>query len=99
MIKRGGYIRNDIYNADGIGRNWKVLPRKSLTSRRESSTPGYKVSKDRITATVCASGDHGLPLLVIRKAIKPRCFKNVNRLPVTYKAQKSARMNSELFYE
>jgi hypothetical protein len=94
MIKREGYTKNDVYNADETGINWKA-------SRQESSTPSYKVSKDRITAMVCAnaSGDHALPLLVIGTAIKPRCFKNVNQLPVKYKAQKSAWMNSKLFYE
>jgi len=101
MIEREGYTRNDIYNADESGINWKALPRKSLASCHESSAPGYKFSKDRITAIVCAnaSGDQILPLLVNRKAIKSWCFKNFNRLLVTYKAQKIGWMNSELFYE
>ncbi|XP_060845567.1 jerky protein homolog-like [Rhopalosiphum padi] len=101
VIKQEGYTRNDIYNADETSINWKAFPRKSLAPRRESSAPGYKVGKDKITAIVCAnaSGDHALPLLVIGKTIKPRCFKNVPQLPVKYKAQKSARINSDLFYE
>ncbi|KAK0062605.1 jerky protein, partial [Biomphalaria pfeifferi] len=50
---------------------------------------------------VCAnvSGTHTLPLLVIGKSKKPRCFKNVSCLPTLYKAQKSAWMNSALFSE
>ncbi|GFY47148.1 jerky-like protein [Trichonephila inaurata madagascariensis] len=48
---------------------------------------------------VCAnaSGTHSLPLLVIGKSKKPRCFKNVSCHPTPYKAQKSAWMNSVLF--
>jgi len=101
MIKWEGYTRNNIYNADGTGINWKDLPWKSLASCCESPVLSYKVSKDRINVMICAnaSEDHVLPLLVIRKAIKPRCFKNVNQIPVTYKAQKSIWMNSEWFYE
>ncbi|GFU83643.1 jerky protein homolog-like [Trichonephila clavipes] len=69
--------RDDIYNVDETGVNWKVLPRKSLTSKGESTTPGFKVSKERVTAVICtkASGTHSLPLLVIGKSKKPRYFK------------------------
>jgi len=79
-VRLEGYTRNYIYNTDETGINWKELPQKSLVSCHEISAPGYKVSKDRITVMVCAnaSGDHALLLLVIGKAIKPLCFKNVN---------------------
>lgn len=46
-----------------------------------------------------ASGTHALPLLVIGKSKKPRCFKNIACLPVTYRGQKSAWMDSEIFME
>ena len=80
------YKRQDVYNADETGINWRALPRKSLASRREQSAPGFKVSKERITAMVCAnaSGEHKVKLLVIGKSKKPRCFKNVHTLPVSY---------------
>ena len=50
---------------------------------------------------VCAdaSGKHILPLLVIGKAKKPCCFKNLVCFPTTYKSQKSARMNSQVFID
>lgn len=91
IIKQEGYTRNDIYNSDETDMNWKALPQKSLASRRESSAPGYKVIKCRITAMVCknAREEYALPLLMIGKAIISQCFKNVNRLPVTYKVQKN----------
>ena len=36
-------------------------------------------------------------LLVIGKSKKPRCFKNIQTLPVNYKANKKAWMTSKLF--
>ncbi|OWR54561.1 jerky protein [Danaus plexippus plexippus] len=57
----------DFLNADETGLNWKALPSRSLSSRRENAAPGHKVSKDRVTVMVCvnARGTHRLPLLLI----------------------------------
>lgn len=96
-----GFSRDDVYNADETGVNWRSLPRKSLASRNETRAPGYKVSKDRVMAMFCAneSGTHSLPLLLIDKSKKPRCFKDVTCLPVTYRAHKSSWMSSDIFLE
>ena len=40
-----------------------------------------------------------LPLFVIGKAVKPRCFKHIKQLPCRYRGQKRSWMNSELFEE
>ncbi|GFY74837.1 otoferlin [Trichonephila inaurata madagascariensis] len=95
------FSRDDIYNVDETGINWKALPKKSIASKRESTAPGFKVSKESVTAMVCANASrtHTLPLLVIDKSKKPRCFKNVSCLPTLYKAQKSTWMNSAHFSE
>lgn len=101
-VVNAGFSRDDVYNADETGVNWRSLPRKSLASRNETRAPGYKVSKDRVTAMVCAnaSGTHSLPLLLIGKSKKPRCFKNIKCLPVcTYKAQKSSWMSADIFLD
>lgn len=81
----------NIYNADETGLNWKKLPIKSLVSKRETATPGYKASKARITAMVCtnSTGDHKL-LLIIGKAKQPRCFRGLSKFPVIYKNQKNS---------
>lgn len=55
MIDIEKYNRDDIYNADKTGINWRALPRCSLTSCQETSAPGFKVSKERSTAMVCAN--------------------------------------------
>lgn len=43
------------------------------------------------------SGTEKHPLLVIGRSAKPRCFKNVRSLPVIYKSNKKAWMNSKIF--
>lgn len=96
-------VREQVYNCDETGLNWKALPQKTLTSFSEKTAPGFKFQKDRITAMVCANatGNHRLPLLVIGKSKKPRAFKNLNMnaLTVNYYAQKSAWMDQTIFFD
>ena len=76
---------------------------KELWSRHEKSAPGLKKAKDRLTVLGCtnATGTHKLKPVLIGKSVKPKCFKNVNMdaLPVIYKSQRNAWMNSEIFAE
>ena len=60
---------------------------------------GGKLSKERLTVLVAAnmSGNDKLPLLVIGKFAKPRCFNGVQTLPVHYEANKKAWMKSDIF--
>jgi hypothetical protein len=44
-----------------------------------------------------ADGSEKFPLLVIRKSLKPHCFKNVKKLPTEYIANKNALMMSTIF--
>ncbi|XP_050065139.1 jerky protein homolog-like [Aphis gossypii] len=99
FVEKEGYFQDSVYNADETGLNWKALPRKSLASFQEHAARGYKVSKERVTIMTCANaaGTHKLPLLLIGKSKKPRCFKNIKSLPVTYTAQKNVWMDSKLF--
>lgn len=93
---------DQIYNADESGIYRKILPKKTLVGESEgSSAPGFKGSKERVSALFCANatGKKKVPLLVIGKAAKPRCFKNVivKNLPAYYKGQKNAWMNKPIF--
>ena len=71
----------------------------------EKQAPGFKKAKDRLTVLGCtnATGTHKLKHVLTGKSTKPRCFKNVNivmdALPVIYKSQRNAWMNSEIFAE
>lgn len=103
IILNENYSPEQIYNIDETGLNYKLLPRKTFVTPQESSAPGFKINKERITVALCsnASGSHKLPLFVIGKSVKPRAFKNLNLscLPVYYRAQKSAWMDTYLFKE
>ena len=93
-----GYELRDVFNADETGLFYKLLPNKTLAFKKEPCHGG-KHSKDRVTVLVGANADGSekLPLLVIGKSKKPRCFKNVKSLPVQYDASKKAWMNSTIF--
>ncbi|MFS1564416.1 MAG: hypothetical protein ACL7AX_13685 [Candidatus Arsenophonus phytopathogenicus] len=92
-----------VYNIDETGVNFKKLPKKTFVSASEKSAPGFKLNKERITVALCtnATGTHRLPLFCVGKSKNPRAFKHLNKaaLPVCYKAQKSAWMDSYLFKE
>lgn len=67
ILNENDYDLDFVYNADETGLNWKSLSSKSLASRQESSAPGHKSSKERVTILVCANatGSHRLSLLLI----------------------------------
>ena len=103
VVKEKNLIPEQIYNADETGLLWKCLPQRTLVSCREKSAPGFKKAKDRLTVLGCtnATGTHKLKPVLIGKSAKPRYFKHVNMdaLPVIYKSQRNAWMNSEIFAE
>jgi len=57
---------------------------------------GGKRSKERITVLVGSNmdGSEKIPLFVIGKSKKPRCFRNA-KIPVEYEANKKAWMTSK----
>ena len=88
-----GYSLDQIFNCDETGLNFRLLPTKTLAQSFEKSADGRKKSKDRVTLNLCsnASGTIKLPVHLIGKAKKPRCFKGVDMklLPVHYSGQKN----------
>ena len=93
-----GYEARDIYNADETGLFFNCLPDRTLALKGESCHGG-KSAKERLTVLLCANSDgtdKRVPV-VIGKSAKPRCFKNVKNLPVTYYANTKAWMTSEIF--
>ncbi|XP_060576348.1 tigger transposable element-derived protein 4-like [Ruditapes philippinarum] len=81
------YRPDDVFNADETAIFYRAMPDKTLEFKTKACHGG-KVNKERLTAMVCAnmSGTEKLPLLVLGKSEKPRCFKNVRTLPTQYKA-------------
>lgn len=103
VIEREGYSRDVIFNADETGLWWRMMPSKSLTASTEKRPANFKKAKDRVTILACANaaGTCRIPLLLINKSKKPRCFKHMDmeNLPVHYAAQSKSWMDSKLFSE
>ena len=93
------YELKNIYNADEFGLFYKCVINKTYQLKSEKC-PGGKLSKIRITGMVAANVvGNKIPMFVIGKSQKPRCFKNVKFLPCRYRNQKKSWMDGALFEE
>lgn len=93
------YKLEDIYNADEFGLFYQALPDKTLHLKSEKCVGG-KHSKTRLTGMAAANAvGEKLPMFVIGKSAKPRCFAGVRNLPCRYRSQKKSWMDSTLFEE
>ena len=95
------YDLENIYNWDETGLYFKLIPHSTYTARNEArrrvrGTKAQK-AKDRVTLITCtnATGNHKIPLAMIGKAAKPRCFR-VNPSPIPYNNQANAWNDSKL---
>ncbi|XP_060658136.1 tigger transposable element-derived protein 4-like isoform X2 [Drosophila nasuta] len=97
-ILRKDFNDEDIFSAAETGLFYKLTPDKTLQFKGEKCTEG-KLSKERITLLVAAnmSGNLKKPLLVIGKSMQPRCFQNIQYLPVDYYSNRQAWMTSTIF--
>ncbi|XP_025831101.1 tigger transposable element-derived protein 4-like [Agrilus planipennis] len=93
-----GYDSNDIYNAHETALFFKCMPDKTFIFKGEKCHGG-KQSKERLTILQCVNmtGTDKLPLLIIGKSKRLRCFKGVKTLPVDYASNTKAWMSKELF--
>jgi hypothetical protein len=80
------YHPNKIFNRGKCDLFLNLLPDKS-NAFEGKSCHGCKRSKDRIALLLCTNMDESekMPLLVIWKSEKPRCFKHMKPLPCTVK--------------
>ena len=94
IIKRERYSDKQIFNLDETKLYWKRLPSHTFIAQKEKTTPGYKVSKDRLTLLLGrnAAGDLKLNPLLIYKSENPRALKHCNKqnLPVVWRSNKKA---------
>ncbi|XP_054737389.1 jerky protein homolog-like [Anastrepha obliqua] len=100
FVENHGFTREQVFNADETGLNYKALPKKTLDFCVNSYAPGWKMQKQRITLMVSAnSSGYRLPLVVVHTAQRPRCYtkSTMNALPVAYYAQKNAWMDQTIF--
>ena len=93
------YYLNQIYNADEFGLFYRAQSNKSLHLKNENCAGG-KHSKLRLTGLTAADAvGEKIPLLVIGKSKKPRCFKHIKHSPCRYRSQKKSWMDRILFEE
>lgn len=100
IVQENNYLPEQIYNCDETGLVYKGLPNKTNVVRDERSAPGRKAQKERVTLMPCvnATGNHKLQLIMIGKAARPRCFKNIT-IPLHYRASRHAWQTTLLFRE
>lgn len=101
IIEGGGYLPNQVFNADETGLFWKRMPSRTFISKEEKNAPGFKVAKDRLTHLLCGNltGDCKNKALLLYKSENPRDFKRISKgsLPVHWRSNKKAWMTSKLF--
>ncbi|XP_065834220.1 jerky protein homolog-like [Oscarella lobularis] len=101
FIEDEGLSLHQVFNCDESALYFRLLPQKTLAGAFEKSASGWKKSKERVTILACsnASGSMKLPILVIGKTEKPRCFRGINTdsLPTLYCGKRNAWMTREIF--
>ena len=84
----------DMRNANEFDLLYQGRPKKTLHTKGQKCSGG-KYKKVRLTGTAAASAaGEKLPIFVIGKPAKSRCFKNVINLPCCYRSQVKSWMNS-----
>ena len=101
IIEDGGYLPDQVFNADETGLFWKKMPDRTYIAKSEKKASGFKASKDRITLLLCsnASGDRILKPLVINRFLRPRALKgkDIQQLPVHWMANSKAWVTAAIF--
>ena len=91
------YGEEDIFNAEQTGIYFCAMPNSMLTFQN-NTRHGTTKSKERITCLVaCSMAGEKKKLLIVGKSKIPRCFKNVNSLPVDYEANCKAWMTGRIW--
>ena len=90
-----------LYNADQTGLFYAKLPNRMFvkkgTEKQYAGTKAMK-SKDRATLMVCtnAAGEK-VPLAIVGKSKKPKCFSLCEKIPPPYSNQKNAWFDKTVF--
>ncbi|XP_071509611.1 tigger transposable element-derived protein 4-like [Diadema antillarum] len=97
LFKR--YKPPDIYCCEETCLYWKLLPGKYCNRKR--SPDGNRKDRKHITILMCANmaGTDKVPLYVIGQTLSPSSFRNVQSLPVDYKAYQRGVMTKTFFRE
>ncbi|XP_064103302.1 tigger transposable element-derived protein 1-like [Macrobrachium nipponense] len=101
IIEEGGYTSKQIFNVDETGLYWKKLPNRTYISVEETTAPGFKASKDRLTLLFGANaeGDCKLKPALIYHSENPRALKGYVKtfLPCYWYSNKKGWMTGSIF--
>lgn len=101
ILKTKQLVRPQVFNMDESGLIYREMPKRTFVGANETEAAGFKGQKDRLTVAFCCNADGSLklPLMVVGKSKKPRWFKEYNpsSLPVSYKNQANAWVDSVIF--
>lgn len=95
------YDLKDIFNCDETGLFFRSIPDKTLCLKSDACKGG-KHAKERLTVLLCCNMEGDFEkTLVIGKAIKPRCFKNLDmkKLPVMWRHNQKSWMTQSIMNE
>ncbi len=101
-----GTDEDDLYNCDETALMYRKFPSHTLATQSRKGNKAMS-NKDRLTILLCcnATGTHKIDPLVIGKAARPLCFGpkkggwEPSDVHVSYTSNKTAWMNSKVFYE
>ena len=51
----GCFVSQQVFNCDETGLFWKRIPRRTYIMKEDTTLPGYKPMKDRLTLLFCAN--------------------------------------------
>ncbi|XP_023223840.1 tigger transposable element-derived protein 1-like isoform X1 [Centruroides sculpturatus] len=101
IIKENDYDYCQIFNVGETALCWKKMPSRTFIAETDVAQPGYKVSKDCLTAMLGgnANGDFKLKPLIVHQTQNPRALKgcNKNSLPVIWQVNQKAWVTQSLF--
>ncbi|KAM8966353.1 tigger transposable element-derived protein 5 [Pelodytes ibericus] len=96
----GGYVDEQIYNANITALYWKLLPDQIHEIFLAKQPNGYKKVKDRVTILLAANltGSHKLKPLVVGKLQDPPSLRhhNQDKFPASYRFSRNGWMTPEL---
>ncbi|XP_053594972.1 jerky protein homolog-like isoform X1 [Microplitis demolitor] len=102
-VQSEGLSRKQVFNLVDTPLNYKSLPMMMFSREEESELSSLKTNVDRLTVTVCcnADGTFKLPLVIIGNTKNPKALDGIpkNHLPVYYRHQTKASMDTEIFEE
>uniref|UniRef100_A0A8C4QEF8 HTH CENPB-type domain-containing protein n=1 Tax=Eptatretus burgeri TaxID=7764 RepID=A0A8C4QEF8_EPTBU len=98
----GDYSPHQVYKIDEAGLFWKKMPTKTFLTQEETSAPGFKLTKERLSLLFCANaaGTDKLKPVVVGTEKWPQAFKNIKvaHLPVMWRYNSKAFIVQALFH-